>query len=120
MEFNQQESSHNSIISADHAQIKLAHTTLNTPCFISTNYYCEINISKLDEINKTLLFPLSIHDDINLLIIGTGKMPQFLSPKQKIAIKQMGINTESMNSDSARRSFNLLLSDARSVGLLLL
>ncbi|HIM54862.1 MAG TPA: hypothetical protein EYI82_05185, partial [Gammaproteobacteria bacterium] len=34
--------------------------------------------------------------------------------------QQMGIGVESMNSESACRSFNLLLSDIRRVGLLLL
>ncbi|HCX12708.1 MAG TPA: hypothetical protein DHJ28_00265, partial [Gammaproteobacteria bacterium] len=35
-------------------------------------------------------------------------------------IQQMGIGVECMNSESACRSFNLLLSDIRRVGLLLL
>ncbi len=120
MEFNEQEYNQNSIISASNSQVKLAHTTLKIPCFISSNYCCEVEISKLNDISKTSLFPLSNHDDIDLLIIGTGEKPLFLSSKQQIAIKQMGIGVESMNSESASRSFNLLLSDARSVGVLLL
>lgn len=120
MEFNQQESSQNSIVSVDVSTIKLAHTTLRTPCFISPNYCSEIEINQLNQLDKISLFPLSSKDNINLLIVGTGNSSQFLHPKQQVAIQQMGIGVESMNNESACRSFNLLLSDARLVGLLLL
>ncbi|MBW5290281.1 MAG: protein of unknown function DUF498 [Candidatus Ruthia sp. Asou_11_S2] len=120
MEFNQQEASHNSIVSIEERHVKLAHTQLKVPCFISSRYHCEIDMTHLDDIDKVSLFPLSNQDDIDLLIIGTGATHQFLHPKQQVAIRQMGIGTESMNNKSACRSFNLLLSDARSVGLLLL
>ena len=50
MEFNQQESEQNSIISVENSQIKLAHTTLNTPCFISPKYFTETEIINLDEL----------------------------------------------------------------------
>ncbi len=120
MEFNQQEANHNSIVSVNDSQIKLAYTTLQTPCFISPNYHTQVEITSLDQLDKTVLFPLSSQDDIDLLIIGTGATGQFLNPKQQVAIQQMGIGVESMNSESACRSFNLLLSDVRLVGLLLL
>jgi len=120
MEFNQQESEQNSIVSVNDSQIKLAHTTLNTPCFISPSYSSEIEITSLEQLDKTSLFPLSSQDDIDLLIIGTGDITQFLHPKQQVAIQQMGVGVESMNNESACRSFNLLLSDVRRVGLLLL
>ncbi len=120
MEFNQQESEQNSIVSVDDCQIKLTHITLKTPCFISPSHSTEIEITDLEQLDKASLFPLSSQDDIDILIIGTGKMTQFLHPKQQIAIQQMGIGVESMNNESACRSFNLLLTDARRVGLLLL
>ncbi|MBT3195248.1 MAG: hypothetical protein HOE35_06365 [Candidatus Ruthia sp.] len=120
MEFNQQESEQNSIVSVDNSQIRLAHTTLSTPCFISPSYTSETEITNLDQLDKASLFPLSSQDDIDLLIIGTGDTTKFLYPKQQVAIQQMGIGVESMNSESACRSFNLLLSDVRRVGLLLL
>lgn len=120
MEFNQQSRNQNSIISADNSQIKLAHTRLKIPCFVSANYHCQVDFSSLDAVNKLSLFPLINQDDIDLLIIGTGDCPQFLSPKQQMALKQMGLSVESMNQGSACRSFNLLLADARQVGLLLL
>ncbi len=120
MEFNQQESEINSIVSVDNAQIKLAHTCLKTPCFISSRYFTETEITNLDQLDKATLFPLISQDDVDILIIGTGKTTQFLHPKQQIEIQQMGIGVESMNHESACRSFNLLLSDIRRVGLLLL
>ncbi len=120
MEFSQQENNQNSITSIEKDYVSLEYKKVKTPCFISKKYSCEIDINNIDSINKQALFPLSIHDDIDLLIIGTGDKSVFLSPKQQVEIQNMGIGIESMNNQSACRSFNLLLSDARNVGLLLL
>ena len=120
MEFSQQENNQNSVISVEQDSVQLSHTQLKTPCFISRNFFTEISIHTIEDIKKTSLFALTSQDDIDLLIIGTGASPQFLSAKQRIDIQQMNIGTESMNSESACRSFNLLLSDIRNVGLLLL
>ncbi|KAA0444599.1 MAG: hypothetical protein FXV79_05590 [Candidatus Thioglobus sp.] len=120
MEFNQQDNQQNSIISTDNEEIKLSHASLAAPCFISANHYQNsLNIS-LEKLSKQDLFPLCTTDDIDILIIGTGEKTQFLQAKQQVEIRQMGIGVESMNSKSACRSFNLLLADARRVGLLLL
>ncbi len=120
MEFNEQSSQQNSIISIEENTVVLSHSKLNTPCFISRNNQFEIDINNVDQIDKSSVFPLCSKDDINLLIVGTGKEAKFLHPKQLVSIQQMGIGIESMKSDSACRSFNLLLSDARPVGLILL
>ncbi|WP_428087417.1 Mth938-like domain-containing protein [Candidatus Thioglobus sp.] len=120
MEFNQQDNQQNSVISITQDLLQLAHTELKTPCFVSKKFSTEVTISSLTDIDKISLFPLTSQDDIDILIIGTGTLPKFLTGKQQIDIQQMGINTESMNSQSACRSFNLLLSDVRNVGLLLL
>ncbi len=120
MEFSQQDSNQNSVIYIENNQVRLAHTQLKTPCFISKNFSTEIDIHSVTDINKISLFPLTNQDEIDILIIGTGKLPKFLSGKQQVDIQQMNIGTESMNSESACRSFNLLLSDVRNVGLLLL
>ncbi|MDC9714386.1 MAG: Mth938-like domain-containing protein [Gammaproteobacteria bacterium] len=100
--------------------ITLSHTTLAAPCFISPNYHTETPNLTLEKLDKATLFPLTSKNDIKLLIIGTGKIGKFLNPQQQVALQQMGIGVESMNNESACRSFNLLLSDARLVGLLLL
>ncbi|CAB9541416.1 Membrane protein [uncultured Gammaproteobacteria bacterium] len=120
MEFNQQDNNNNSIISVNNNTVVLSHTTLSIPCFISSNYYTKTPNLTLEKLDKMTLFPLSSKNDINLLIVGTGKTGKFLDPQQQIAIQQMGIGIESMSNESACRSFNLLLSDARLVGLLLL
>ena len=120
MEFNQQEASQNSIISVNATAVKLAHSTLKIPCFISPNYHTQIETVSLSALDKLKLFPLTTKDNIDLLIIGTGNTTQFLQPKQHIDIQQMGLGVETMNGESACRSFNLLLADARLVGLLLL
>lgn len=100
--------------------VTLSHTTLSTPCFISPKYHTQTPDLTLERLDKIALFPLSSKDDIDILIIGTGEYSQFLNPLQQVALQQMNISVESMNSESACRCFNLLLSDARLVGLLLL
>ncbi|MFP6776648.1 MAG: Mth938-like domain-containing protein [PS1 clade bacterium] len=120
MEFNLQESNINSVISVDSLNVKLSHTALKRPCFISTKYHAEIELNDIQQIDKPSIFQLSRHDDIDLLIIGTGESSNFLHPKIQVEIQQMGIDVECMNNNSACHSFNLLLSDYRLVGLLIL
>ena len=120
MEFTKQESQKNSIVCVNARDIQLRHTIINIPCFVSASYHCELKIDNITDINKKLLFPLICHDDANLIIIGTKKSCKFLTARQLIEIKQIGVNIESMNTKSACSSFNLLLSDLRAVGLLLL
>ncbi len=120
MEFIQQDNNKNSIVSIKHNVVTLSYTTLSAPCFISPKYHIQIPCLTLDKLDKMTLFPLSSKDNIDILIIGTGKNSQFLNPQQQIALQQMSIGVESMNNESACHSFNLLLSDARLVGLLLL
>ncbi len=120
MEFSQQENNQNSIVSISDDTVDLGHSQLKTPCFISSSFSCEVTITDIKNIDKASLFPLINKNSVDILIIGTGSLPKFLSGKQQVAIQQMGVGVESMNSESACRSFNLLLSDVRNVGLLLL
>ena len=120
MEFNQQDPNLNSVISIDESSITLSHICLNIPCFISSQKVEEVSISSLEEISKEGLFPLLGQESLDLLIIGTGKTSKFLSPKQQVSLSELGLVVESMNNVSACSSFNLLLSDLRPVGLLIL
>lgn len=120
MEFNEQSLDSNSILSLEDGQITLSRGQLKTPCFVSKSHVQAVELSTLDQIDKSLVFELCHKDEVNLLLIGTGEQAQFLSAQQQLLIQQMGIGVESMKNDSACRSFNLLLSDARSVGVLLL
>ena len=120
MEFTQQNANKNTIISIDKSSVSLSHVKLNRPCFISSASSTEVSISDLEDISAEFLFPLITPDSVNLLIIGTGDSPKFLTPKQQIELSTMGLGVECMNNTSACSSFNLLLGDFRKVGLLLI
>ena len=120
MEFTQQSANQNTVISIDESNITLSHIQLKIPCFISSNTAEEVPISSLDEISKEALFSLLSQESLDLLIIGTGKTSKFLSPKQQVSLSELGLGVECMSNVSACSSFNLLLSDLRPVGLLIL
>ena len=120
MEFTEQSTNQNTVISLDESSITLSHIQLNIPCFISSKKSEEVSISSIEEISKETLFPLLSQESIELLIIGTGKHSKFLSPKQQVSLSELGLGVECMNNVSACSSFNLLLSDLRPVGLLIL
>ena len=120
MEFNQQDPNPNTIISIDESCITLSHVRVNIPCFITSIKVEEVSISSLEEISKESIFPLLSQKSLNLLIIGTGKHSKFLSPKQQISLSELGLSVECMNNVSACSSFNLLISDLRPIGLLIL
>ena len=120
MEFTEQSANQNTVISIDESSITLSHIRLNIPCFISSKKVEEMSISSVEEISKENLFPLLNQESLELLIIGTGKYSIFLSPKQQVSLSELGLGLESMNNVSACSSFNLLLSDQRPVGLLIL
>ena len=120
MEFTQQNANTNTVISIDESSISLSHVRLNKPCFVSASTSNEVKIGGINDIGKEFLFPLITKDSVDILIIGTGDSPKFLSPKQQIELSNLGLGVECMNSTSACSSFNLLLGDLRKVGLLLI
>ena len=120
MEFTQQNANKNTIISIDDSSVSLSYIKLTRPCFVSASSSNELSNIDITEIGKEFLFPLIAKDSVDLLIIGTGDSPKFLSPKQQIELSSMGLGVECMNNTSACSSFNLLLGDLRKVGLLLI
>jgi uncharacterized protein len=120
MEFTQQNANTNTIISIDDSSVSLSHIKLFRPCFVSASSSNEVSNIDITEIGKEFLFPLIMKDSVDLLIIGTGDSPKFLSPKQQIELSSIGLGVECMNNTSACSSFNLLLGDLRKVGLLLI
>ncbi len=120
MEFSQQSASQNSIVSIEDSEVVLSHASLRAPCYVSAKRYKEVSLPSLEFLNKETLFTLLNNQFVDILIIGTGKSTKFLSPKQQVEFSQMGLAVECMNNFSACSSFNLLLNDARSVGLLIL
>ena len=120
MEFTQQNPNKNTVISIDESTITLSHIQMKLPCFVSSNKAEEVSIFSLEEISKEALFLLLRQESLDLLIIGTGKHSKFLSPKQLVSLSELGLGVECMSNISACNSFNLLLSDLRPVGLLIL
>jgi len=120
MEFTQQNANQNTVISIDESTTTLSHIKLKIPCFITSKVAEEVTISSLKDIRKEILLPLLGQESLDLLIIGTGKKSKFLSPKQQVLLSELGLGVECMNNISACSSFNLLLSDLRPVGLLIL
>ena len=120
MEFTQQNTNQNSVVSVDDSMIMLTNTKLKIPCYISAYHTEEISTLSLDLISKESIFPLMAKKSVDLLIIGTGNSTKFLSPKLQTELSEIGLNIECMKNVSACSSFNLLLADARSVGLLIL
>ena len=120
MEFTQQNANTNTIISIEDSSVLLTHIKLTRPCFVSASSSNELSNIAITEIGKEFLFPLIAKDSVDLLIIGTGDSPKFLSAKQQIELSSIGLGVECMNNNSACSSFNLLLGDLRKVGLLLI
>jgi uncharacterized protein len=120
VEFNQENNAMHSIVSIEKDYLQLTNTQLKIPCFLSSNYMIGIEKKSIKDLDRFFLFPHIVKSNIDLLIIGTGIIPQFLSAKQSVEFDKMNIGLECMNTQSACSSFNLLLSDSRKVGLLLL
>lgn len=73
--------------------------------------------------------PLSFLDDIpptlpddapEVLLIGTGARQTFLSPEVTRPLLQLGIGVETMTTQAAARTYNILMSEERRVLALLL
>tara|TARA_B100000953_G_scaffold43922_1_gene33677 strand:- start:161 stop:427 length:267 start_codon:yes stop_codon:yes gene_type:complete len=77
MKFTQQNANQNSVVSVDDFEIKLSHTELKTPCYISANQFKEISMPALDLITKESIFPFMANKPVDLLIIGTAKAQNF-------------------------------------------
>ena len=59
-------------------------------------------------------------DDIEILLIGTGKQLALLDPEVKTAIREQGIKLDIMDTGAAVRTLNILLSEDRAVAAALL
>ena len=120
MEFSQEAQQINSIIAYSNKVVQLQDKTVNTPYFISKTQRIALTLTTLSSIDKSQILPLTIPDNVTMLIIGTGDKHIFLPAKQQVAIQSLGISVETMSNQKACHCYNLLLSDRRLVGLLLL
>lgn len=120
MEFSQESRQINSIISYSQQTIFLEDEQINSPCFISNTQRIKLQNTTITTLEKEVIKKLIAHHKINLLIIGTGDKQCFLPAKEKIKIQSLGVGVETMTNQKACHCYNLLLSDGRFVGLLLL
>ncbi len=98
------------IISYTKQKVVLRDKSLIMPCFIAYNYAEQVTNDLDKELKKIINYK------IELLIIGTKLTIDF---KKQVMIKNL-INCDIMGSRAAIGSFNLLLTDYRKVGVLLL
>ncbi len=54
-------------------------------------------------------------DDIDVVLLGTGKSLVFPDPTLKRALKERGLNIEAMDSGAACRTYNVLMAEGRRV-----
>ena len=105
----------NTITSYGLGWIKIAQGTIKKPCIVTrTTVSLESlpsNIMSLDAQNIESVISLSPE----VVIIGTGKKQLFLDTKVSLALTNQRIGVEYMDTAAACRSFNILLSEERSV-----
>ena len=119
MDLSQENSEQNSIISYSENDASIQSGKLGFPCFISKSFSATLDFHSIDLIEKNDIFPLITKDQVKIIIIGTSQS-SFLKPEKILLFNELGLGVELMNVDAACRSFNLLLSDKRSVGLLII
>ncbi|WP_425050060.1 Mth938-like domain-containing protein [Psychromarinibacter sp. S121] len=63
---------------------------------------------------------LEVAGDIDVLFIGTGAEPEHLPAAFRTTLEEAGVGVEPMASPPAARTYNVLLSEGRRVGVALL
>jgi uncharacterized protein len=106
MELHTQDQSQHSIISYDDTSLVVNGVVLPFPCVVDTTNYKQI--SDLESIIDTL--------NCELLIVGSNTNYPI---QEQVRIKQK-LSSEFMNITAAIHSFNLMLSDNRSVALVII
>lgn len=53
--------------------------------------------------------------DIDVILLGTGVNMQLLAARQRMQLKQAGLNVEVMDTGAACRTYNVLIADGRRV-----
>ena len=76
----------------------------------------DVTTWKLEDFNEVI----STIPGIEVLLLGTGKVHQFVHPDLKKAFKTKLIGVDSMDTGAAARTYNILLSEGRRVAALLL
>ena len=71
------------------------------------------DVKALSEAGFALLIEAA--DEIDVVLLGTGKSMAFCDPALRDALKGKGLNIECMDSGAACRTYNVLMSDGRRV-----
>ena len=71
------------------------------------------DVKALTEADFTPLFDVA--DDIDVVLLGTGKSMVFCDPALRNALKAQGLNIECMDSGAACRTYNVLMAEGRRV-----
>jgi len=56
----------------------------------------------------------------DVVLLGTGARHQFIHPKLSLALTQIGVSLECMNTHAACRTYNILMAEGRNVAAALL
>jgi len=59
-------------------------------------------------------------DEIDVVLLGCGKVTTFLQPKLKKALRDKGVSIDVMDSGAACRTYNVLMAEGRRVAAALL
>lgn len=79
---------------------------------------CSGDIKSLQE--KDFEFLIGQADEIDVVLLGCGKVTQFLEPTLKYALRNKGLNIDVMDSGAACRTYNVLMAEGRRVAAALL
>lgn len=63
---------------------------------------------------------ITMKDDADVFLLGTGKAMAFLSPEIKQDLKSKGLHVEMMDTGAACRTYNVLMAEGRRVAAALL
>ncbi len=117
----QKENNQNPVVIKGYANglIKLADQECTAPILLETDSIKPFNLNHLAELDLPALKE-AISTDIEILIIGTGKDHQILSPKVIHFFNQHGIALEVMATRPACHTFQVLVHEYRKVAALLI
>lgn len=73
----------------------------------------DVSLHTLDEYDPLFLYS----QEIDFVLLGTGKNIQFLKPLLKNSLKQKGLLIEAMDTGAACRTYNMLMAEGRRVCL---
>lgn len=119
MQIQCEESEKNAIQSYDATQVIINHQVYQRSLLVTTTQIISnLPIHTLLDVNPSILKPI-FPEQLTILIIGHAFQASSLSPEQLAVFSQRKIGVECMTLDAAYRTFNLLLSEKRSVGLLI-